>query len=290
MSQPPSVVVTGASSGIGEACARRLDRIGFRVFAGVRSPEVAARICDGASERMTPLMLDVTDGGSIATAARTVAEQVGEGGLRGLVNNAGIAMPGPLEYLPIDDLRQQLEVNVIGPVAVTQAFLPLLRRGGGRIVNMGSISGILAAPFLGPYAASKFALEAITDALRQELRPWGIHVVLVEPGAVATPIWEKGQARADDLEQRLPPEAMHRYGEAIAAVRAFARAADARGLPPEAVAKVVVRALRARRPKTRYLVGTDARLQKAAARLVPDRLRDRALATYLKLPRRAPAE
>lgn len=289
MSGPPAVVITGASTGIGESCARRLDRIGYRVFAGVRSPEAAARLRDGTSDRLTPLMLDVTDAGSIASAANTVGEYVAERGLRGLVNNAGIAVPGPLEYLPIDDLRQQLEVNVVGQVAVTQAFLPLLRRDRGRIINMGSISGILATPFIGPYAASKFALEAISDALRVELRPWGIEVILIEPGAIATPIWEKGQSRADDLEERLPPEAHERYGEAIAALRTFAREADNRGLPPDAVAKVVARALRAKRPKTRYLVGTDARLQKTVARVLPDRLRDRVLAAYLKLPRKAPA-
>ncbi|GAB4330142.1 MAG: SDR family oxidoreductase [Dehalococcoidia bacterium] len=289
MSGPPAVVITGASTGIGEACARRLDRIGYRVFAGVRSPEAAARLREGASERLTPLMLDVTDAGSIARAADTVREHVDDRGLRGLVNNAGIAVPGPLEYLPIDDLRQQLEVNVVGQVAVTQAFLPLLRRDRGRIINMGSISGILAAPFIGAYAASKSALEAISDALRVELRPWGIHVVLIEPGAIATPIWEKGQSRADDLAGRLPAEAMGRYGDAIAAVRRFAREADARGLPPEAVAKVVSQAVRATRPKARYLVGNDARLQKAVARLLPDRVRDRVLMTYLNLPGRASA-
>lgn len=290
MSEPPAVVVTGASTGIGESCARRLDRIGYRVFAGVRSPEAAARLRENSSERLTPVMLDVTDESSIASAAVTVHEYVGERGLRALVNNAGIAVPGPLEYLPIDDLRHQLEVNVVGQVAVTQAFLPMLRRDHGRIINMGSISGILATPFIGPYAASKFAIEALSDALRVELRPWGIEVVLVEPGAVATPIWDKGQSFADDLEARLPREAHERYDEAIAAVRKFAADADSRGVPPEAVAKVVAKALRVKRPKARYLVGKDARLQKTVARVLPDRARDRVLAAYLKLPWTAPAD
>src|SRR5258708_33287478 len=187
MAAARSVVATGASTGIGEACALRLDRRGFHVFAGVRREVDGGALKQKASGRLTPILLDVTDASSIKSAAAAVAASLDEEGLSGLVNNAGIAIAGPLEFLPIDELRRQFEVNVIGQIAVTQAFLPLLRKGHGRIVNMGSISGRLAFPLLGPYAASKFALRALTTALRMELRPWGIPVSIIEPSGIATP-------------------------------------------------------------------------------------------------------
>lgn len=280
-----SVVVTGASTGIGRACALRLDRMGWRVFAGVRRPADGEALRAKASARLLPVELDVTDEASIARAAGLVAESAGDAGLAGLVNNAGISVAGPLEFLPLEELRRQLEVNVTGQVAVTQAFLPLIRKGNGRIVFMGSISGRLATPFLGPYAASKFALEAIADALRVELRPWGIRVSIVEPGSIATPIWEKGQDAADELEQQLSPRGHELYDPAIAAVRQAARDAAARGVPPGRVAKAVAHALTAPRAKTRYLVGNDARLQLAMASLLPDRARDSLVSRVMKLPR-----
>src|SRR5436190_20383212 len=186
-----SVVITGASTGIGKTCALRLDRLGFQVFAGVRRTEDGETLKRQASQRLTPITIDVTDSGSIAAAASMVATAVGDAGLQGLVNNAGIAVACPLEFLPISLLSQQLEVNVTGQIDVTQVFLPLLRAGNGRIVNMGSISGRMAYPLLGPYCASKFALEALTASLRMELRPWHIPVSIIEPGAIATPIWSK---------------------------------------------------------------------------------------------------
>src|SRR3972149_6942761 len=198
-----AVVVTGASTGIGRACVQRLDTMGFRVFGGVRREVDGESLKSETSDRVTPILIDVTDSVSIASAAEVVAAAVGEAGLAGLVNNAGIPVPGPLEFLPLEDIRRQLEVNVIDQIAVTQAFLPLLRKGRGRIVNVGSIAGKFATPFLGPYTASKHAMEGLSDALRQELRPWGIHVALVEPGSIATPIWQKGQANANEIEQRL---------------------------------------------------------------------------------------
>src|SRR5688500_9161604 len=186
-----AVVITGASTGIGRACAIDLDGRGFRVFAGVRKDEDGERL---RSERpsIEPLRIDVTDAGEIAAARDRVGEEVGERGLAGLVNNAGIAVPGPLEHLPLDEIRRQLEVNVLGQIAVTQAFLPLLRTARGRIVNIGSIGGRVALPLLGPYAGSKHAMEGISDSLRRELRPWGIEVSLVRPGPIATEIWERG--------------------------------------------------------------------------------------------------
>ena len=218
-----AVVITGASSGIGEACALRLDKAGWRVFAGVRKEADAERLKQEGSERLTPVFMDVIDEGSIMKAEETVRNAVGEVGLAGLVNNAGVGIHGPLEFLLLEDLRRQLEVNTIGQIAVTQAFLPLIRKGRGRIVNIGSIGGKMATPFLGPYSASKFAMEALTDSLRQELRPWDIHVAIVEPGSIATPIWDKGQAGADEMEQKLPEEAMKLYGTAVDAMLTAAR-------------------------------------------------------------------
>lgn len=283
----PAVVVTGASTGIGEACALRLERAGWRVFAGVRRDVDAQRLRQHASQRLTPIMLDVTDQAQIEAAAATVGDAVGDAGLSGLVNNAGIAVPGPLEFLPIDELRRQLEVNVTGQVAVTQAFLPLLRKARGRIVNIGSISGKLATPLMGPYCASKFAVEALTDSLRQELRPWGIEVAIVEPGNIDTPIWQKGQAYGDELEKRLPREAMALYGPAVSALREAARKMEEAGIPPDRVARAVEHALTSRRPRTRYVVAFDATVQRLLAALAPDRLRDRLIAWQLKLPGRA---
>jgi NAD(P)-dependent dehydrogenase (short-subunit alcohol dehydrogenase family) len=256
----PAVVVTGASTGIGEATALHLDRLGFSVYAGVRREEAAARLRGRGSARLRPLFLDVTDGAAIGAAVQVVGRATGEAGLAGLVNNAGVAVGGPLEFLPLEAFRRQLEVNVTGQLAVVQAFLPLLRAGRGRIVNISSVGGLLAGALLGPYHASKFALEALSDSLRQELAPWGLHVAVVEPGTIATPIWAKSVAAADDPAGALPPLAYERYGPALAALRAWAARSAASGAPPETVAAAVAHALTARRPKTRYLVGRDARV------------------------------
>ena len=174
-----------------------LDTQGFRVFAGVRLAPAGQELKRRASDRLTPVILDVTQADSIRTAAEAIGQAVGSDGLAGLVNNAGIVVAGPLELLPIEELRRQFEVNVIGNVAVTQALLPLLRQGRGRIVNMGSLNGVMAPPYFGPYSASKFALEALSDCLRVELRKWGISVSLIEPGSVKTPIWEKSRDSAE---------------------------------------------------------------------------------------------
>jgi NAD(P)-dependent dehydrogenase (short-subunit alcohol dehydrogenase family) len=267
-------VVTGASTGIGEACAVYLDKLGLRIFAGVRKQADADALQRKASARLTPIFVDVTDVDSIAAAANTVGAAVGEAGVTGLVNNAGIGVGGPLEFLPLVELRTQLEVNVIGQIAVTQAFLPLLRRGQGRVVNMSSISGRLALPFFGPYAASKFALEALTDSLRVELRPWGIEVVAVEPGTIATPIWNKSMSRADEMISNLPERARNLYDPSLIELRKAVARASQQGIPAEKVAKVVAHALLAKRPKTRYVVGRDARLVTLVAKFLPDRLRD----------------
>ena len=280
-----TVVITGASTGIGEACAMRLDRHGWRVFAGVRKDADGERLKQQASDRLTPIMLDVTDEAQIAAAKEAVGATVGEAGLDGLVNNAGVGIGGPLEFLTPQDLRQQLEVNVVGQIAVTQAFLSQIRKAHGRVVNIGSIAGRMSAPFMGPYSASKFAMEALTDALRQELRPWGIHVAIIEPGSIATPIWEKTRAMADEMEKNLPEEAMRLYGEAISALRQAVSKFEEAGIPPDEVAKFVQHALTAKRPKTRYVVGRDAQIQRVLAKVVPDRVRDGLVARQLGLPR-----
>jgi len=282
-----AVVVTGASTGIGQACALRLDKIGFQVFAGVRKEADGESLKRQASARLTPVFIDVTEEASIASAADTVAAAVGAAGLAGLVNNAGIVVPGPLEFQPLGDIRQQIDVNFIGQIAVTQAFLPLLRKRRGRIVNIGSIGGRMATPFLGAYAASKFAMEAFTDSLRMELQPWGISVSIVEPGSIATPLWEKGQAAADEIDRKLPQTGHDLYDPAVAAMRRVADKLARSAIPPSAVAKAVAHALTAKRPKTRYLVGRDAKLQAAVAKLVPDRMRDWLIVQRMGLPRNA---
>ena len=282
--QGRAVVVTGASTGIGAACALHLDRSGFLVFAGVRKLQDGTELQQRGSSRLTPLPLDVTNSESIQEAQVIVAEHVKEAGLFGLINNAGIAVVGPLEAVPISELRRQLEVNVIGQVAVTQVFLPLIRQARGRIVNMGSIAGRAALPLMGPYAASKYALEAITDALRLEVQQWGIRVTIVEPGAIATPIWEKSGKEASDLEAATPVELRSLYAAVIAAVRKIVQQAAERAIPSDVVAKVVEEALTASRPKTRYLVGTDAKIRALMVKLLPDRISDRLLIRVLKLP------
>jgi NAD(P)-dependent dehydrogenase (short-subunit alcohol dehydrogenase family) len=269
-----SALVTGASTGIGRATALHLDAAGWRVFAGVRKEEDAESLREAGSARLLPLMLDVTDAGQIAAAAERIDGEVGEGGLDGLVNNAGVAVPGPLETLPIDDFKRQIEVNLTAQVAVTQAMLPAIRVARGRIVFITSIGGLMAFPMFGAYHAAKFGLEAVGDVFRQELRSWGIKVAIVEPGSIATPIWERGDAEVDAIAARAGAEHADLYGEAAAAFREVARKTGERGIPPEKVAVKIEHALSARRPRTRYLVGADARGQAFAGRVLPDRLLD----------------
>jgi len=267
-----SVLVTGASTGIGEACALRLDRLGHRVYAGVRSENHAEQIRGRASERLVPVFLDVTDQEQVDAVAKQVADDGGS--LDGVVNNAGIARGGPLEYLPLEVWREQLDVNVLGQVAVTKAMLPFIRAARGRIVFIGSIGGKVATMLMGPYGASKFAIEAIGESLRSELHPWGISVSVVEPGAIKTPIWDKGRQQADSLEQALPEEARTRYADHIVAIRKGIEMQDRQGANPDKVAAAVEHALFSARPKTRYVVGTDARVQSLMVRLLPDRPRE----------------
>ncbi|MBD2615005.1 retinol dehydrogenase [Nostoc linckia z18] len=270
-----TVLITGASTGIGQACALLLDKLGFTVFAGVRQDIDAQALQEKASPRLIPVFLDVTDADSIASVAQKVTNTVGDAGILGLVNNAGIAVPGPLELLPIAEFQHQMNVNVTGQLAVTQAFLGLLRQGSGRIVNMGSIAGRSPTPFLGAYNASKFALEALTDVMRMELKPWGISVSIIEPGSIATPIWNKSLTQADIGQNSLPESALNLYGRAMNIVRHKMQMIASRGISADIVAQAVVHALTAKQPKTRYLIGQDAKIQAVLKHILPDRLYDR---------------
>jgi NAD(P)-dependent dehydrogenase (short-subunit alcohol dehydrogenase family) len=277
-----AVLISGASTGIGRACAEHLDNLGFTVFAGVRKQSDGDSLRESGSGRTQPVMLDVTDGESIVSALEAVGE-ASPTGLAGLVNNAGVSAGGPLEFVALDDWRHALEVNFIGQVAVTQAALPALRKARGRIVNMTSIGGRLASPFLGPYNASKYALEAVTDALRVELRQFGIEVAAVEPGAVATPIWEKGRAGAEQATASMPAEALKLYSAGMAAISKFISQGERSGVPPLEVARAVGHALTARRPKTRYVVGRDAKMRLGLTRLLPTRVMDRLVVRAMDL-------
>jgi NAD(P)-dependent dehydrogenase (short-subunit alcohol dehydrogenase family) len=269
-SEGRAILVTGASSGIGRATALHLAERGFATFAGVRKESDASALAS-LHANLRPVLLDVTDAASIATAFDAVRSSGTP--LYGLLNNAGIAVGGPLEYLPVDELRRQFEVNVFGTIAVTQAAIPDLRKTGGRIVTIGSISGRFGAPFVGPYCASKAALATLTDALRMELAPLGVHVVLFEFAAVKTPIWEKGRALKDDLEKRLPPQALRDYDPFIRAIVKQIEHEERGGLDPAIIANALCAAFTTPSPRARYVIGRQAKLQAAVA-LLPHKTRD----------------
>ncbi|MFG1646162.1 SDR family NAD(P)-dependent oxidoreductase [Amycolatopsis sp. NPDC049252] len=268
----PSYVVTGASSGIGAACVAELVRRGAHVWASVRTDVDEEELVCAYGDAVTVLRMDLRDTASIAECGARV---VAGGPLRGLVNNAGLARPGPLEYVPLDAFREQLDVNVTGQLAVTRVMLPALRVAETpRVVTVGSIGGRVAGPMIGPYHTSKFALVGLTDSLRAELAPEGIDVVLVEPGAVATAIWPRAREAAEEVRAALPEAGLVRYGAQLASAERSAARSARTGVPPRRAAQVVVRALTARRPAPRYLVGTDARVAAVLASL-PFRLRYR---------------
>jgi len=276
-----SALVTGSSTGIGRATALHLDRAGWRVFAGVRKEEDAEALRAAGSERLTPVILDVTDADQVAAAAQLIEAETG-GKLDGLVNNAGVSVPSPLETIPMEDFRRQIEVNLTAQVAVTQALLPQVRSARGRIVFITSIGGRSAFPLTGAYHAAKFGLEAVGDVFRQELRPWGISVSIVEPGSIATDIWDRGERIADEVGERSPARE-ELYGKAIASYRKVVRSVADRGIPPARVAEAIEHALTARRPRTRYLVGLDAKFQARAKLVIPTRVFDRIVARAMRL-------
>jgi hypothetical protein len=276
-----SVVVTGASTGIGLACIKTLASDGFHVFGSVRKQGDADRLTKELGTSFTPLLFDVTDEAAVAPGARKVEAALEGGTLFGLVNNAGIAVPGPLIYLKVDDFKHQLEVNLTGQLIVTQAFAPLLgadraRKGApGRIVMISSVGGKNALPFVGPYAASKFGLEGLSESLRRELMVFGIDVVVVAPGAVATPIWDKS-----DVD--ITPYSNTPYVPALEKMRDFMTANGRKGLPPERIGEAVKTALTAARPKVRYTVAPNP-FQVFLTRVLPRRTVDRMIAGRIGL-------
>jgi NAD(P)-dependent dehydrogenase (short-subunit alcohol dehydrogenase family) len=272
-----TVVITGASTGIGRATALRLARAGFAVLAGVRREEDGAdlRAQDG---RIEPVLVDVTDAGQIAA----LAARVGGAPLAGLVNNAGIAVAGPLEGVPIALVRRQYEVNVFGLLAVTQALLDPIRAGQGRIVNIGSIGGRINTPFVGPYSSSKAAVRSLSAALRRELRPWDIRVALVEPGALDTPIWRKGEQGAQETIDALPDRVRTLYARPLDALVAATRKIAANASSADDAAQAIEHALTAERPKAIYTVGREARIQGALHSVLPARTFDALVARAMK--------
>lgn len=278
-----TALVTGSSSGIGRATVRRLDQAGWKIFAGVRKEEDAAKLREESSPRLEPLILDITDPEAIAAAAERIGAE--PGGLDGLVDNAGNAVAGPLEVLPIEDFRRQVELNLIAQVAVTQAMMGPLRTARGRIVMVSSMGGRVALPLTGAYHAAKFGLEAVGDSLRQELAPWGIKVVLIEPGSIDTPIWKSGQDEAEDLLERAPKGMRELYGATIDRYRKVVQDTAERGIPAEKVAAKIQHALEARRPRSRYLIGIDAQVMARLKPLVPTPVFDWMIARAMAFPK-----
>lgn len=269
-----TVVITGASSGIGRASALMLDRAGFRVIAGVRKETDGEALKQQASSRLGWRILEVTDPAGLAAAADEIARELGTTGLWGLFCNAGVAMTAPVEQTSLVEMEQLFRVNVFGVVATVQAFLPLIRQGRGRIVITGSQGGKLGLPMLGAYCGSKHALEPIADALRLELHRFGVRVSLLEPGSIATSIWNKNLDQMDRLDRSLDPEARERYLiETRAAVR-MAKLQARLAIAPEKAARRVLHAFTAARPKARYVIGLDARLNLLLNALVPDAIKD----------------
>lgn len=271
-----SIVVTGASTGIGHGCVEELTKAGFHVFASVRKAVDAERLTQEFGERVTPLIFDITDEAAVRAGAEQVREALKGEPLAGLVNNAGVAVAGPLLHLPLDDFRRQIEVNLIGMVAVIQAFAPLLRAEAGqgtpgRIVNISSVGGKNGNPFLAPYCASKFAVEGLSESLRRELMILGIDVIVVAPGAVATPIWSK----ADEVDAS--PYANTPFGPPLEKLRDYMRENGPKGLTPQAIGQGVLKALTEAKPKARYTLTPDP-FQNLMMTILPKRMLDRFVA------------
>lgn len=281
--QPPkSVLISGASTGIGRASALYLDKIGWRVFAGYRKEADAESLKLDASEHLVPIQLDVTDSESIARSIALVKGAIGEYGLDALMNNAGVAVGGPVEFITRDQWRQQFEINFFGAVELTQHCLPLLRMTKGRIVNISSIAGRSSMPFTAPYCASKYALEALSDSLRLELRQWDIQTILIEPGAIETPIWGKATEQTQKMEVDSGSPAMKIYGKALNQFNQVLVNAAKRAAPVDLVVQSVRKALEDEPPRDRYVVGQDARMR-LILKLFPTRFQDWVLAKNIGL-------
>ena len=277
----PSVLVTGAARGIGQATVLRLAAAGWDVIAGVRRLDSGESLVQSHPDRIKLVLLDVTDEAQVATLDGALPST-----LDAVVNNAGIVVSGPVEGVPLPDLRRQLEVNVVGQAAVTQAVLPRLRASRGRLVFVSSLSGRVSTPLLGPYSASKFALEAMADALRMELSPWGVHVVLIEPTQTDTDLWRRAEGDLEESVAVLAPAHRELYAKHIAGYRKTIPRSQRMAVPADRVAAEIEKALTARRPRTRYVVGKGARAQAIMAHLTPTSLLDRSLAMGTGMPRK----
>jgi NAD(P)-dependent dehydrogenase (short-subunit alcohol dehydrogenase family) len=285
-----AVLVTGASTGIGRATALLLDRRGYRVFAGVRKDEDAKSLSGEGSGRLEPVKLDITKQRSISAARKKIEDAVGAEGLAGLVNNAGVGGGGPIETMPIEDFRDVMEVNLVGQVAVTQAFMPLIRKAKGTIVFIASIGGRIASPFMSPYNTSKFGIEALGESLRQELKPWDIDVVIVEPGSIDTEIWAKGADTMKDRVAGMSEDARRLYGKQLTRFGEVLQETASRGISPDKVAEVIHKAISSDSPRYRYLVGTDAKIAARLKGTLPDRTFSKLIGRQLKMPTDVPAE
>ncbi|RKZ00448.1 MAG: short-chain dehydrogenase/reductase [Ignavibacteriae bacterium] len=270
MNENKAILISGSSTGIGKACAFHLDKLGFKVYAGIRKQADVDILKEKASDKLSPMILDVTDTESIENAV-TIIERGNDGELFGLINNAGIGLSGVVEVTPVDEIRKLMEVNVIGLLALTKAMIPLLRKGKGRIINIGSPSGLIALPGVSVYAASKFAVRAITDSLRVEVKSFGVKVILVSPGPTDSEIWKKVKAYKKDLRKNVKPEIAEHY-------ISFAKFGDKmekelKTMPANVVAKTVTKALMSAKPNLFYNVGSDAKGAAFFAKL-PKRLTD----------------
>ena len=278
------VIVTGTSSGIGNAAAVRLAADGFHILAGIRRPEDAAKL---AAANIEPVLVDITQPETLAALARRIADDPLRRPLRAIVNNAGIAVNAPVEMAPLDEWRRQLEVGVIGQIAVIQALMPALLAAGGCVVNIGSLGGKIAMPGFGPYSAAKFAMEAVNDSLRREMQPYGVDVVMITPGGVSTDMSARGIATANRLADLMTPEQHRRHDRLFESVIEQANDWSQNGIRPEQVAAVISRAIHAPRPRTRYTAGPDAALLTRIIRFLPERLLDGVLRRRMKLDRPA---
>lgn len=274
------VIVTGTSSGIGLAAAKRLAADGFHVLAGIRRQEDAAKV---NGKNIEAVIVDITNVDSLKALAERVKQDPLRRRLRAVVNNAGIAVNAPLEMVPLDELRRQLEVGVVGQVAVIQALMPALLTSGGRVVNIGSLGGKVSMPGFGIYSAAKYAIEAINDSLRREMAPYGLMVIMITPGGVSTGMSEKGIQTAERLAKLMTPDQHRRHDRLFAAVKNLAETWARDGVRPDRAAAVISRAIHDRKPRTRYTVGRDAALLTRLVRFLPDRLLDRMLRIQMKL-------
>jgi len=277
----PIALITGASRGIGRATAFRLAGAGWDVIGGVREEEAGESLIQGSGGKITPVVLDITDSDQVAALDRVLPPN-----LDAVVNNAGVVVGGPVEGVPIPEFRRQLEVNLVGQVAVTQAVLPRIRESHGRIVFVSSLSGWISSPLVGAYSASKFGLEGMADALRIELRPWHIPVVLVEPAQTSTDMWHNAMDQVDATVATMTPDHRRLYAKHIEGQRKGIPKSQKMATPAEGAAAVIEHALTVRRPRARYVVGTGPRMMGAVARVVPTRVMDLVLASMGGVPRK----